>query len=308
VGKVSLKAKPVRVKWVFGLNSVRVRLVLWVAKICAEPKALLIVGTRKVVMPAVPAAPEPPLVEPAVTEFICTPSSIAVTPTENVQLAPAAKVAPARMTAPDPAVAVMAPPPQLPVNPFGVDTAKPSGSVSVNATPIRLVATFGLWTVKLKLVLPPTMSEPVPNALVMVGGATTTMLAEPLFPVPPLVDVTSLVVLFTIPATVPMTLAVMVQVPDATIVALLTTMLLGRPLVEKEPHPVPVTDPVSTRPDGRTSLKPTPVKLEVWFGFEMVKVNATDPSSGTEGAEKAFEITGGKTTRSARLRLQMPRP
>jgi hypothetical protein len=37
-------------------------------------------------------------------------------------------------------VAVMVPPPQLPVRPFGVDTTRPAGRVSVKPTPVRAVA------------------------------------------------------------------------------------------------------------------------------------------------------------------------
>jgi hypothetical protein len=49
-------------------------------------------------------------------------------------------VAPDRLTVPDPAVAVMVPPPQFPDNPLGVATSNPAGSMSVNPMPVKVGA------------------------------------------------------------------------------------------------------------------------------------------------------------------------
>jgi len=53
-----------------------------------------------------------------------------------------------------PAIAVTVPPPHDPVNPFGVATAKPPGSVSWNEMPL-LVMAMGFVIVKVREVLPP---------------------------------------------------------------------------------------------------------------------------------------------------------
>ena len=101
--------------------------------------------------------PVPPFVDVTVTLLLFTPAVVPVTLTENVQEAPAAKVAPERVTLPEPATAVIVPPPQLPVRPLlGVDTTRPAGSVSVKATPVNARAAFGLLIVKLKVVVSPT--------------------------------------------------------------------------------------------------------------------------------------------------------
>jgi len=64
--------------------------------------------------------------------------------TLKVQEAPTASVAPDKPILFDPAVAVIAPPPQVPVSPFGVATKRPAGSGSVkltfvNGVPVLLV-------------------------------------------------------------------------------------------------------------------------------------------------------------------------
>jgi hypothetical protein len=59
-----------------------------------------------------------------------------VTFTENVQLVLVASVAPDKLITFVPCVAVMVPPPQEPVRPFGVEIIRPPGSVSLKATPL----------------------------------------------------------------------------------------------------------------------------------------------------------------------------
>jgi hypothetical protein len=48
----------------------------------------------------------------------------------------AASVPPVRLIVPEPAVAVMVPLPHAPVRPFGVETTRPAGNVSLKATPV----------------------------------------------------------------------------------------------------------------------------------------------------------------------------
>jgi hypothetical protein len=141
------------------------------------PNDLLIVGgttappaVTVTLADAVP--PEPPSIElTALVVLFIVPAVVAVTFTLNVHAALDASVAPVRPTLPEPAVAVIVPPPQLPVSPLGVATTRPAGNVSVNATPDRLLDPLGLVMVKLSEVdAPRAMLEP-PNDLAMVGGA-----------------------------------------------------------------------------------------------------------------------------------------
>ena len=84
-----------------------------------------------------------------------------------------ATVPPVRLTLPLPAVAVVVPPHVL-LRPFGAATTSPAGNVSVNATPVSAtVFAAGLVIVKVRLVMPFTGIAAAPNALLMLGGATT---------------------------------------------------------------------------------------------------------------------------------------
>jgi len=86
--------------------------------------------------------------------FVCTPIAIPDTFTENVQLAPAAKVAPVKLMLFEAGTALIVPPPHEPISPFGVETISPPGNVSLNAMPVNAPA-FGFVMVKLKAVLLP---------------------------------------------------------------------------------------------------------------------------------------------------------
>lgn len=85
---------------------------------------------------AVPPVPPSIDVTAPVTLF-CVPPEVPVTFAAKVHEALGASVAPARLMVPDPAVAVIVPPPQLPVSPFGAETTRPAGNVSVKPTPVR---------------------------------------------------------------------------------------------------------------------------------------------------------------------------
>ena len=127
------------------------------------------------VMLADAVLPVPPLVEvTAPVVLLFRPVDVPFTFTENVHEALAASVAPDRLTAPQPATAVIVPPPQVPVKPLGVATTIPAGSVSLKAMPVNAtVFAAGLVIVKLRLVVPFTGIEAAPNDLLMLGGATT---------------------------------------------------------------------------------------------------------------------------------------
>src|SRR5262249_17917456 len=64
------------------------------------------------------------------------------------------------------------PPVQEPVVPLGVPTTKPAGKLSVKLTPVSVVSTLGLLTVKLNWEALPSRMVVGLNDLVSVGGDT----------------------------------------------------------------------------------------------------------------------------------------
>ena len=118
-------------------------------------------------------------------ESFFTPWVRPVTLTLKMQLTLAASAAPVRETVPDPATALIMPPPQLPVSPLGVETTKPEGRVSVKLMPDSAVVAFGLLMVKVSVVEPLSGIVPAPNAMPMTGGATTVSDAVAEAPLPP---------------------------------------------------------------------------------------------------------------------------
>jgi hypothetical protein len=142
-----------------------------------------------------------------------TPAVVPVTFTENVHEPLPTSVAAARLTLPAPAVAVIVPPPQLPVRPlFGVATTKPAGKVSVKPIPVSPTDVFGFVMLKVKLVEVFSAIEAAPNDFVITGGEATVMVAVLLVvPVPPSVEVITFVVLFHTPEVIPVTFTVIVQ-------------------------------------------------------------------------------------------------
>ena len=140
---------------------------------------------------------------------------VAVTLTLKEHVAPAASVAPARLMALLPAVAVMVPPSQVPTNPLGVATTNPVGSTSRNASPVRVTALLGLLRTKAKLVVLPAPMLTSPKVLLRFGGLETISVAVAVFPVPKLEATVTLLTL--IPSVTPATLTVIAQVAPAAI-------------------------------------------------------------------------------------------
>ena len=95
-----------------------------------------------------------------------------VTLTVIVQAAPAAKLAPLKLTVDDPAVAVAVPPQEF-VRPGVAATTKPAGRLSVNAIPVSVVAVLGFVMEKLSVVLLPVKIGFAVNAFWITGGAMT---------------------------------------------------------------------------------------------------------------------------------------
>jgi len=181
---------------VFGLLIVKLSEVEAPSAILAAPKDFRTVGGATTITLAFEVFPAPAFAEVTVTLLFCTPAAIPSTFTVNVQDPLTASVAPARLTEEEPATAVMAPPPHDPVRPLGAETCSPAGKASVNAMPVSgMVFNTGLLIVNTNVVEPASAILGAPNTLVMTGGLATDKFAVPVFPVPPLVEVTELVVL-----------------------------------------------------------------------------------------------------------------
>ena len=142
-GRVSIKDNPVSEEAALGLLMLNVNDVVPLSVMLPAPKVLVMLGGLATVTLAVEVFPVPPSVEVTCTLLFFTPDVVPCTFTEKVHVALAAKVAVARLTEPVPAVAVIAPPPHVPVRPLGVATTRPAGRVSVNATFVRLVPALG---------------------------------------------------------------------------------------------------------------------------------------------------------------------
>src|SRR5438105_2984580 len=156
VGRVSVKATPVSGSTLAaGLVIVKVSEVVALTPIVLGLKTLAIAGGASTLTLAEAVPPVPPSLEVTLPlVLLLSPAATPVTFTAKVQLVLAARLAPLRLIEPLPAVAVMVPPPQLPVSPLGVATTRPAGRVSLKPTPVSVVTTLLFWIVKLRLVDP----------------------------------------------------------------------------------------------------------------------------------------------------------
>src|ERR1700691_445278 len=98
------------------------------------------------------------------------PAKLAVTFTENAHEALVATVPPERVMVCDLDAAKIAPLPQVPFRPLGVETARPAGKLSLNARPVSATAEFGFTIVKLREVEAPSAIEDAPNTSLIDGG------------------------------------------------------------------------------------------------------------------------------------------
>ncbi|HKV41952.1 MAG TPA: hypothetical protein VJX67_22300 [Blastocatellia bacterium] len=310
-GSVSVNPKPLKATVEFGLLIVNVRLVVWPSRMLAEPNALLIVGGEATASVAVLlVTPVPPFVDViAPVVLFLTPAVIPVTFTTTVQVPLAAIVPALNVNVVSPAAGVNVPQPGT--APGTAATCNPDGSKSVNATPVRPTVEFGLVSVNVRLVVPPTGTLGAPNALLIVGGANTVRVAVLLAaPVPPLVDETKPVVLFLTPAVVPVTSTFTVHVPLGAMVPALNVKLVSPAPGVKVPQPGTAFGVAATcNPAGRASVNATPVSVVVVFGLVMTKVRvATPPFSGIVGTLKALLMAGAPTTVRVAVLLVAPAP
>ena len=144
VGSVSVNATPVKATaFAAGLVIVNVKLVVAFRAMLVGLKTLAIEGGATTLTLAEAVPPVPPSVEVTLPVVLfLVPAVGPVTFTLNVQELLAAIVPPERLIVPEPATAVIVPLPQVPVRPFGVETTRPPGKVSLNATPVAPVVVF----------------------------------------------------------------------------------------------------------------------------------------------------------------------
>src|ERR1700722_4878962 len=293
VGKVSEKATPVRAEVLAaGLVRVNVNDEVAFTAIPVGLKAFPMAGgaiTFRLAEAVPPVPPSDEVMFPVV--LFCVPALMPVTLMEKVQDALEAIVAPERLITLVAWVAVMVPPPQAPVIPFGVETTKPEGKVSLKAMPLTDAAGFALFTVKLSAVEPFNGTLAAPNDLISTGGATTVTAALEVFPVPASVDVVVTELFFT-PAVTPMTSTEIVQeeltakVPPAR----LTVEAPGAAVIVPVQVVITFGVIVTFRPAGRLSVKAIPVSARLALGLAIVKVSAVVPLIGTDAAANALEM------------------
>jgi hypothetical protein len=179
----------------------------------AAPNALVIDGGAATVRSAEAVLPVPPLVEltlPVV--LVYCPEAAPVTFTTTVQEVFTAMLPPVRLMLVLPATAVAVPLQEFD-SPFGVETTSPVGRVSVKATPVK-ASTFaaGFVMVNVSEVVAFNAIVEGLNTLAIDGGASTWIVAVLLVvPVPPSVEVITLVVLTALPAAMPFTVTVSVH-------------------------------------------------------------------------------------------------
>ena len=260
---------------------------------------------------AVDVLPAPPSVEVICTLLFFTPAAVPTTFADSVQALLAANVAADKLMEVAPATAVTVPPQEL-VRPFGVETASPAGKLSVNATPVRgIVLAAGLVMVKLSEVVPLSGILDVPKDLAIVGAVATDTVAVAVLPLPPLIEVTLLVVLTKLPEEVPVTFAINVQVAPTPTVPLVSEMLAD-PATAVALPPQVLVKPLgvdTTIPAGSESVNATPASATAFAaGLVIVKVSDVEPFSGIDVAPNALAIEGGATTFNIAVLLVVPVP
>lgn len=132
-----------------------------------------------------------------------------------------------------------------------------------------------------------------------VGADVTVTLAEAVFPVPPLIELTAPVVLVKVPPDVPVTFNVTAQLPPAAIEPPLSEMLVLPATAVAVPAQLFVNAGVvaTTRPEGRLSENAKPDSATVFTaGLVIVNVRLVLAFSAMLETPKASAMTGGATT------------
>ena len=240
--------------------------------------------------------PVPPLVEltwPVV--LVATPAVLSVTLAVMVQLEPVGIVAPLRLKLVEETVAPVSVPPSLVthVPPPAADNDIPLGKVSVTPTPVSATVLPDGFVMVIVIVEVPFTGMPAaeePKALAIVGGETTVNVALAAVPVPSLVVVTVLVVLFFAPLVVAVTSTLTSQLLFCAMVPPLR--LIGEaPEVNVPPQVLLALGvPAMAMPAGKVSVKATPFMAPVLAaGLVMVIINVDVPLSGIVGGIEGLD-------------------
>src|SRR5215510_10888866 len=316
---VSLNATPFSaVVFAAGLVMVKVTVVVPFREMLAAPNALLIVGGAttftSAVLLATPVPPSVELIAPVV--LLASPAAVPVTFTVSVQEELCVTLPPDRLMTPVPAVAVTVPP-QVLVTPGVAATTKvpvAEGSVSLKATPVRsplagVPGLFGLVMVKVTVVVPFSGILAAPNALLMVGGATTVTVALAVLLFPPSVELTC-TELFLSPAVVPCTFTETAQEALAARVPADKLTELAPPVAVAVPPHVLFRFGVeaTTTPAGRLSVNANPVSVTLLFGLLMLMVSRVVPFSGIFVGANVLVTLGALATINVAVLLVAPVP
>ena len=248
-------------------------------------------------MLAVAVNPVPPSVEVmALVVLVILPGAEPVTFTVIVHVPLIAKFPPASEIAAVPGRAVTTPP-QVLMRPLGLDTNRPAGSGSRKVTPLSAVVALGLAMLNVSVVTPLSGSTATPNALLMVGGRATMVLAAAVLPLPPSTDPITEVTLFFTPAEVPVTVTVTVQVPLAGMVPPVRLMEVAAGAAVRVPPQVfdCTTGLATTMPVGSASVKFAPVKAMV-FVLVSVKLKVVLVLMGNTDSANDLLMDGGVAT------------
>src|SRR5215469_16024789 len=221
---------------------------------------------------------------------------------------------------PVPAVAVTVPPQVLLTPGVAATTsvalpAPPlTGNVSLNATPVRsplagVPGLFGLLMVKVTVVVPFSGILAAPNALLIVGGATTVTVALAVLLFPPSVELTC-TELFLSPAVVPCTFtetaheALAASVPPDRLTELAPPVAVAVP-----PHVLfRLGVEATTSPAGRLSVNANPVSVTLLFGLLMLMVSKLVPFSGIFVGANVLVTVGALATINVAVLLVAPVP
>jgi hypothetical protein len=250
---------------------------------------------------AVAGFPFPTLDVTAPVVFILGPALVPLTLTEKTQEAPAASVAPESATELLPAVAVMVPPPQDPVRPFGVETTRPAGKVSLNPIPVSVTGLpAGLLIVKVRVLAPFRGIEDGVKVLEMVGvlGVTTVRVVVAPFPDPTLVErAPASITLVNVPAVGPVTVTVTLQELFAgTVAPVVRVTTFPATVTVPAGHVVAALAPTTPSPVGKASINGANKVAGTAFGLVIVMLATEVPFTGIEDGEKVLEMVGGTST------------
>jgi len=218
---------------------------------------------------------------------------VPVTVTLSVHGTPGATEAPLKEMVRVAAVVVSVP---LQTGALLLATSNPAGKVSLKPTPVSVVVVFEFVMLNESVVVPPCANGFGLNPLLIEGGDTTVMPAEAVLPVPPLLDDTFPVVFVYTPAVVPVTVTLNVHGTPGATEAPLKEMVRVAAVVVSVPLHLGVAESATLKPAGKTSLKPTPVKVVEVFGLVIVNVRVEVLPCGIDVGLNALAIEGAVTT------------